>query len=320
MPLFRRSAGRVAPGLDPTLGDADARWLWAALAAGDWLAARPMLAAERAQEDLDFLVSVAAQVPGTEHWLAHVIEHGPDDPLALLVRGHRAIAWAWEARTGLFAAYVPPERWVLFRQRLELAEYCLQEVVRREPANVTAWTGLITVARGLGLSANEQRRRFDAAVAHDPDNYRAHTAMLQNLCRKWGGSPERMRAFAERAARDAGEGSRLGTLVALAHLEHWLDLGGAPSRDYIRSAAVRESLNDAARESVRHRRYVRRRDWALDANAFAVAFLAAGDDEAAAMQFLAIGELVTEFPWCYLGEPVAAFRSAASAVNARTAW
>ncbi|MFG2041300.1 hypothetical protein [Dactylosporangium sp. NPDC048998] len=215
------------------------------------------------------------------------------------MRGHRAIAWAWEARTRLPAAQVPPERWVPFRQRLGLAEYCLQEVVRREPANVTAWTGLITVARGQQLSADEQRRRFDAAVAHDPDNYRAHTAMLQNLCPKWGGSPEGVRAFAERAARDAGEGSRLGTLVALAHLEHWVDLDDAPGRDYIRSAAVRESLNDAARESVRHRRYVRRRDWALDANAFAVAFLVAGDDEAAAMQFLAIGDLVTEFPWRY---------------------
>jgi hypothetical protein len=319
MPLFRRSAPHPVPGPDPTLGDPDARWLWAALAAGDWPAVRPLLAAARPQEDLDFLVSVAAQVPGTEHWLARLLQHGPDDPLALLVHGHRAIEWAWEARTRLPADYVPPERWMLFRQRLELAEYCLQEVVRRDPANVTAWTGLITVARGQGLSADEQRRRFDAAVAHDPDNYRAHTAMLQSLCRKWGGSPERMHEFAERAARGAGEGSRLGTLVALAHLEHWADLDGASGGDYIRSAAVRESLNDAARESVRHRRYARRRDWALDANAFAVAFLLSGDDEAA-MQFLAIGDLVTEFPWRYLGEPVAAFRSARAAVNARTAW
>jgi hypothetical protein len=293
--------------VDPEFRDPDAAAVRAAVTGRDWPALRALVSVERPPGDRDFLVKVASLVYGGEEWLPEVAREHLDDPLPLLLYGMRAIDWAWEARTGARARHVSQDRFALFHQRLALAEDCLQDVVRREPGDVTAWTGLITVARGLQMDDDEERRRFDGAVAADPTNVRAHLQMLQNVCHKWGGSHERMFAFAAKAAENGGPGSRLGVLVAQAHLEYWLELGHEGSR-YFSSARVRNALRLAADGSVLHPRYVRGKDFPIDHNPFALAFSLAGDRAAARAHFEVLGDHVAEQPWVYYSrEPAAAF-------------
>lgn len=176
----------------------------------------------------------------------------------------------------------------------------LQDVVRREPENVTAWSELITVALGLSKPLTEQRERFDRAVAIDPYNYFAHRAFLNGSCAKWHGSHEIMHDFADTAAAKAPEGSRLGVLVALAHWEHWLSEVTNGRHDYFLSRAVGRDLVQAAERSVLHPDYVRRRNWPADHNPFAGAFALAGQRAHARREFAILDGRATELPWGWL--------------------
>ena len=276
------------------------------MTAADWPTARAMFSNARDLDDLATFVDVSSNVPGSEQWLPEVVRTEIQDTLPLLVYGARGIRWAWDARTAKRAKYVSREQFQLFFERLRIAEDSLQGVVRREPDNVTAWCYLITLALGLELGIDEAMRRFGEVVRRCPGHVGAHRVMLQQLCRKWGGSHETMHSFARDAMRNAPPGSPLGELVATAHFEHWVDLASQrPLTRYLRSAEVLASLHEAADRSVRHPDYRPRRDWPQVHNVFALVFSLAGDREAAAEQFRVIGDLATEFPWAYLdaGDP-----------------
>jgi hypothetical protein len=306
MPLLRRT--KTPPSqpdqpaanltIDPAYGDPDGAAVRAAMAAADWPAARRVLTAGHDSDDFAFLVDVASRVSGCEQWLPDAVRADLGDPLPLLIYGVRAIDWAWEARTRTRAKYVSRDQFQVFFDRLRLAEDCLQDVVRREPGNTAAWTGLVTLARGLQLGQDEAKRRFDRVLAHDPTHFRAHTQMLQQVCRKWSGSHGEMHAFAQQATANAPAGSRLGCLVAWAHLEEWLDMGTQGGK-YFSNPQVLAELRTAARRSVCHPSYRPRKGWPQDRNPFAMTFALAGDQAAAAEQFRAIGDLVTELPWGY---------------------
>jgi hypothetical protein len=300
MKLFGRktAASQAAtPGpvftVDPTMGDPDALRLCDALEAQDWAAARAILDG-RDHDDLAFLLDVAAAVPDSEQWLADVVRADLRDTVALLAYGMRGIAWAWDARTALFAEYVDRDQFAVFHERLRLAEDVLQDVVRRDPGNATAWYGLMKVARGLQLDRDEQRRRFDQAVSHHPEHLRAHRARLQQLCRKWGGSLDEMHAFARDASDNAKPGSPLGALVAEAYFEAWLEKGCDTS---VFAHSAMKAIRQAADRSVNDPAYRQRPGWPLIHNDFAIVFALGGDHRRAAEQFHTIGHLATEYPW-----------------------
>jgi hypothetical protein len=124
-------------------------------------------------------------------------------------------------------------------------------VVRHDPTDIAAWTAMIRVAMGGGLSMEDRRQRFGWAVAHDLTNFHVHRAMLLCLCRKWVGWHAAMHDLARAVVRQAAPGSRLGGLVAMAHAEQWL-LSGRYRANYYRSPAVRDELVRAVDRSVRH--------------------------------------------------------------------
>jgi hypothetical protein len=294
---------------DPAFGDPDGARLRQAMQAADWPTVRAILSAATDPDDHAFFVDLASRVQGCEAWLPDVVRDELDSTLPLLLYGARMINWGWDARTGARARYVSREQFVLFYERLRVAEDSLRSVVRREPTNTTAWYQFITSARGLELGLEESRLRLEQVLARHPGHLRAHQMFLQNVCRKWAGSHEEMHAFARRSLLNAPAGSALGHLVAAAHIEHWLDIGGASAKRYMCSAEVRASLRDAADRSVRHGAYRDQRGWPYVRNVFALAFCLAGDQDAAAEQFHYIGRLVTELPWGYIdADPVAAFR------------
>ncbi|MFB7476900.1 hypothetical protein [Kitasatospora sp. NPDC056184] len=306
MSLFRRLTGRKAPRalppvLDPSHGDEELRRLRALAGAGDWAALGPALAAVPDQAELTWLLNRISDIEGTERWLAEAVAERPEDTLALLLSGARHIAWAWEARTGARAKHVTEEQWRLFGERLETAEEQLLEAAEREPGRLAPWYFLQVAARGASLGRTVGTTRFEAALRRDPGHLASHQQRLQQLCAKWGGSHEEMHAFARTATSAAPEGSPLGELVALAHLEHWLDLPDGEDHAYLTGPAVRSSLREAALRSVLHPAYRPQRDWRTTHNTFAMVLSLADERELAHAVFTVLGDGVTERPWSYLG-------------------
>jgi hypothetical protein len=297
--LLRR---KPVPGIDPSYGDARLKAIREAAkqGVGKWPVIRGHLAAAEDGEDLTFLLEGLQSVSGPERWLGEVAAAEPGDALPLLASGARHVQWAWHARTGFEAKYVSEEQWELFRARLRTAEELLLEAAEREPTSAAPWYFLQISGRGLQVGPDVAERRFEATCRRSPGHVAAHRQHLQQLSAKWGGSRERMHAFARESALAAPAGSPMGMLVAQAHLEEWLDLGGDPESSYFREAEVAAALHQAAARSVYHADFVRRRDWPLAFNTFAMAFALAGDHRLAGPLFQVLGSRATEMPWAYL--------------------
>ncbi|MFJ1586494.1 hypothetical protein ACIOC1_24630 [Streptomyces sp. NPDC088197] len=297
--LLRR---KRVPGIDLSYGDARLAEIRAAAREGveQWPLIRARLAAATDGEDLTFLLEGVQSVAGVERWIGDVIAAEPDDALPLLVSGARHVAWAWHARTGFAARYVSDEQWELFRTRLTVAEDHLLEAAEREPTWAAPWYFLQITGRGLGVGSDVAERRFAATCRRSPGHVAAHRQHVQQLCPKWGGSWARTHAFARESMLAAPAGSPMGHLVAQAHLEEWLALGGDAESPYLADADVVRAVNEAAARSVYHPDFVRRRDWPLAFNTFAMTFALAGDLRLARPLFQVLGDRATEMPWIYL--------------------
>jgi hypothetical protein len=285
--------------VDPTLGDANAKRLRADLARRNWRAAADFLASVTHPDDRTFYIRQAGDVPGVEAWIAEWIAAEPRGNTALLVAGQRYIAWAWEARGAYSAKHVKDEQFRLFFERLCQAEAALAEAAQRDHDDPTPWALMVVTARGLQHGQAEASARFREATGRYPWHLAAHMQMLQQVCPKWGGSYEALHSFAGKAIAEMPEGSSLGVLAPLAHLEHWLELDGSNHDEYIRRPGVLADLNAAADRSVRHPRFVRRAGSPALHNLFAGAFCFAGGWNAALEQFAATDNVVTELPWDY---------------------
>lgn len=305
-----KRAGRPGALLQKDSGDPDVERVRTAAEAADWETLRALLEARPESEDRTELLWTVAGTAGVERWIEHVLAAEPDAALPRLVAGARSIDWGWEARTGARASQVSREQFQVFHERLRNAERWLYEAAEREPGWVSPWYFLQISGRGLQVGQTVARRRFEATARRAPYHLPAHTQQLQQVCAKWSGSHEEMHAFARASAFGAPGGTMLGQLVAIAHIEHWLDLDAGEDAAYIRSPEVVESLGQAADHSYRHPDFVRQGPWLKVLNAFAMAFSLAGDDASARECFEAIEGRVTEFPWQYLdgSDPVAAYR------------
>jgi hypothetical protein len=288
------------PVTDPTQGDPGAAAFRDAVATGDWPAVRAVLAATLDPDEQFLLAAIAAEVDGSEAWLPDAIRADLRSPWPLTLYGYRMVTLAWRARTAARARFVSREQFAVFHDRLRIAEDSFQEAVRLDPGNVPALAELLVTARGLGMGQAEAWRRFERVTHRAPHHRAAHGQMLQQLAPKWGGSLERMHAFALDSTNAAPPGDPLGFLVVDAHFEQRLQDGGGLS--YLRSEPVRESVRAAARRSVLHPDYVRRRDWPRAHNAFAAIFAVQERFDLAAGQFKLIGTRMTDFPWIYLHE------------------
>lgn len=296
---------------DPCQGDEAARALYDWVSYRDWHAAHDFLQAVSDPDDRSFYVDICAGVNGVQDWVEQWIAAAPHSSLPMLVRGAHAVRWAWKARDAAVARRKPQDQLGEFFRRLKVAEACLDSVVEGDPGDSTAWSFLVTAGLGRHVDRAEAERRFRAAVASHPWHLAAHTSMLEYLCEKWYGSHEEMFAFAGEAAAKSPAGSPLPVLLVDAHIEYWQSRRVGADASYLSRPDVVAELNAAADHSVRHPAYVRRPGWPRLHNAFAFAFVCAGDYRSAAQQFDIIGDLVTDHPWsCLRGDRdgVAAFQ------------
>ncbi|MER5863361.1 hypothetical protein [Kitasatospora sp. NPDC002040] len=290
----------MPPTVDPAFGDGTTALLLRQAEAGDWAGLRAGLTAVEDPADLTWLLATVSNTGGIEEWIPKAVAEEPDSALPLLLSGARQIAWAWEARTGARSQHVSEEQWKVFGERLDVAEEQLFEVAEREPDWLAPWYFLQISGRGASVGPEAARYRFEAAVRRSPGHLASHKQRLQQLCAKWGGSHEQMHAFARSSMLAAPAGSPLGELVALGHLEHWLDLPSGADHAYLTSPDVLAELHEALARSILHPDYRRPRDWKSAYNTFAMLFAMVGEKWTARPLFEAIDGTVTKSPWQYL--------------------
>lgn len=313
----QQPAAVAEPGLviDPTQGDPRARALRDALAGRDWQTTRDILTTAEDPDTLAHLMSVAADVDGVQDWIGEWARAEPDSTLPLLVQGCHAVFWAWEARGGKRAENTGQDQFREFHRRLRTAENLLDEVVERDPDDVTARTWLVTSSRGRQVDVVEAATRFDEVVKRHPTHLVAHEQRLQYLCAKWFGSDDQMFTFAREATAAAPDGHLLAELVVVAHIEKWLSLPRGEDDEYISTPEVRDEIVAAAEKSILHPSFTPRFGWLPRANTFAMGLEKAGAFHAAGQVFDLIGDRVTEWPWQYNGDPVEAFTLGRNWVN-----
>ncbi|MER6103043.1 hypothetical protein ABT115_12150 [Streptomyces sp. NPDC001832] len=282
------------------LGDQRVLALVEAADAGDWEAVKAALAPFDLGRDHQVLGQLA-DLDGVQDWIGRAVEEDKEHrATALLISGARYINWGWEARTAARAVNVTQEQWRVFHERLDIAEEQLFEAAELRPEWVTPWCRLLTSGRGMSLGPAINETRFDAALRREPLDLAPHLEWLSQLQPRWGGDPGQAMAFARDALARAPQGHRLGCVIAMAHIEDWVESDHA---DCLKTPEIQAELRDAADHSILHPAYASRPGWQHDFNMFAMALSLAGERHTVRRVFQALDGAYTRWPWAYFAEP-----------------
>ncbi|NEB01018.1 hypothetical protein [Streptomyces sp. SID13726] len=282
------------------LGDARVLALVEAADAGDWDGVKEALAPFDLGRDHHVLGEVA-ELDGVQDWIGRAVEEDKEHrATALLISGARHINWGWEARTAARAVHVTREQWQIFYERLEIAEEQLLEAAELRPDWVTPWRRLLTSGRGMSLGPAVNETRRDAALRRDPLDLATHIEWVSQLQPRWSGEAGQALAFAREAYAGAPDGHRLGCVIAMAHIEEWVE---SDDKNCLVTPDTQDELLEAAERSILHPDYVRRPGWQEDFNIFAMALSLASERIALPRVFDELEGAYTSWPWKYMTEP-----------------
>lgn len=287
------------PPADYYVGDPLALRLRDALAVGAWQDAQDFLESVRTWRQRSHYVTVLANIKGRPDWIDQWVAARPDSSIPVLFSGVHRKNWAWEARGGGRASTVKEDSWPVFQTRLVQADRELARAAALDPGDPTPIASSLWVAMGLSLGQAEIRRRFAAADQREHVNNAACVAMIQATARKWGGSHDAMFEFARWAGRESPEGTPGHKLIALAHIERWLDAPTEERVKYFLEPRVQAEVRAAADRSVRSPLYPSDATAWQERNVFAFCFSLMHDYSAALGQMDLIGSRITPSPWQY---------------------
>ncbi|WP_141715219.1 hypothetical protein [Micromonospora rhizosphaerae] len=285
---------------DPAAAFPEVNDMRAALDARDWARVRRLLDA-RDWAGRSLLIGVADDVEGIGDFLRQVLAQQPGETVAATMLAAHLIQVGWAIRSDKQAKYVSREQFAQLHDYLRQAEQILIDVCARDPGNVIAWQERLTTAMGLQLGQAEARRRYDRLARYAPHDRRSQSALLQQLCPKWGGTWDDVFTFARERMLAAPEGAQNGVLLADAHFERWyaFDTDGERAA-YARDPRVVQDIWAAAKRSVLHPHFRHEPGWVSTRSVFALWFGLMDQWAAAAAQFAALGHLGSEYPWSYL--------------------
>ncbi|MFI2376217.1 hypothetical protein ACH5AO_14265 [Streptomyces sp. NPDC018964] len=282
------------------LGDTRVLALVEAADAGDWAAVKEALAPFDLGRDHQVLGELAV-LDGVQDWIGRAVEEDKEHrATALLISGARHISWGWEARTAARAVHVTQEQWRVFHERLHIAEEQLFEAAELRPEWVTPWRQLLTSGRGMSLGTTVNETRFDAGLRRDPLDLEIHTEWLAQLQPRWGGEPGQALAFAREAFARAPQGHNLGCVIAMAHIEEWVE---SDRGDCLETPEIQAELREAADHSILHPAYVWRPGWQRDFNMFAMALSLADERHTVRRVFRTLDGAFTKWPWTFFADP-----------------
>ncbi|MEV6425567.1 hypothetical protein [Streptomyces sp. NPDC051662] len=282
------------------LGDERVLALVEAADAGDWEDVKAALAPFDLGRDHQVLGELA-DLDGVQDWIGRAVEEDKEHrATALLISGTRYLSWGWEARTTARAVNVTQEQWRVFHERLHIAEEQLFEAAEMRPEWITPWRRLLTSGRGMSLGPAVNGTRLDAARRRDPLDLETHVEWVTQLQPRWGGERGEALAFARDALGRAPQGHRLGCVIAMAHIEDWVE---SDREDCLETPEIQAELRNAADHSVLHPAYARRPGWQHDLNMFAMALSLAGERHTVRRVFQALDGAYTSWPWTFFAEP-----------------
>lgn len=298
------------PPVDPLLGDADAHRFRRELDEGRWQEYHDFLAALPNSRQRDFYLLNLIPAGGPRPWVDEWAAARPSSALPLVFRGRGKALWAWEARGGGRAGTVKEDSWPVFYQRLVDADRDLAQAAAADERDPMPHSHSIWVAMGLSLGQEEVQRRYAEVDRREHLHASAGVAMIQATARKWGGSHEGMFEFARSVSAQAPDGHSGHKLVALAHIERWLDAPKDQQPAYFRDEAVQAEIRAAADRSVRSPLYAGGVVDPVDRNPFAMCFYLMRDYDAQLEQMRLIGPHITAAPWQYQGRAGRAYERA----------
>ena len=297
---------------DPTFGDQTLQFARDRLDEGDYQPARECLAAaKKGHWNRDHVFSVLAtgsdvSMQALDDWT----DRHPGEADGWTFKGHNAVRWAWEARTGAMAEHVGKDQWASFFQRLEYANQYLEQAIDLAPRDAMPYACMLFADRGLQRDEDETLKHFGKAYRRDPSSKLAHDGMHGYLQQKWFGSHDKMFRFAKSRAKD---NPVFNGLIAVSHVEMWLYLEDF-DKDYDTAAKYFERGDVAGEIQQSFDRFLR----AADAepqhmsyyNCFAWCLWRIKDGQRLQRALHVIGDNTTDLPWCYQLIPAKAFKSA----------
>ena len=266
---------------------------------GDWDGARQFLDELTTSSDRTFVVIALAEVDAGSTMLRAAAEH---DPWAACVLARRCIRAAVAARGHGSAAVLSQQQIDEHRRHSIEAEQILTRTVARHPDFAEAWVARLTTGRRLGLDRSEARRRWQRVSQLAPDNFWAHTEMLQYWCPKWYGSWDDVEQFVGEAVAAAPAGSPLRALPAYVEIERWAQLEHPAAGEYFLGPGSMGRVWSAARESVGHPSYVETYGWPELEGVFGLIMCLGKQFPQADGHLQRLGDIAPDFPWSYLGD------------------
>lgn len=238
-------------------------------------------------------------------------------PLAWCVSGQQRISAAWEARGAGLAHTVTARGMSRFASEMKVARADLRNAISLNNTLCDPYVGLLTIA----MTEAEDRKKlwdlFARIKVLSDEHYTAHVTMTTALTVKWGGSPDEALEFARVTIRNAPDTSALVGVLAVAHIEYWLQLDiderEYESEMYFRTSSVLEELKKAYARLETVTDLSCEKIQAL--NAFAFCFFKGGQFELVrAIVARLQGEYVV-YPWQYCVEPMMATFNTAYAID-----
>lgn len=165
------------------------------------------------QDQQDYLHQTAV----LQEWMAAY----PTSHIPYLIQGELHVNYAWKFRTGQVARKVTEEGWQLFHYYLQEAAGDFSVASQLNPNDPNIWNELLHLAARTNLDPYTPEYFFEQGLNANPSHLGLHTTYLQTLYPQWGGSQQKMLAFA-RAAYKKGQATQkpmLGNVLLLAARE-----------------------------------------------------------------------------------------------------
>jgi hypothetical protein len=258
--LFRRN--RPTPiSLDRDLAqdDLDLRGARDRAVAGDWSAARGLLAVPTSWEiQVRRTVVLGDAASGDDTWLRAWLTELPEDPAAWAIEAERLFAAAGKARGSRSGARTTEEQFQGFADCSASAARAARRAIELAPSAPGPWNTLLgTMLSGRPGVRDEFAVAYAEGLRRDPHNFDLHLSAATFYCAKWHGTHEQMFTVARTAAANAPAGSTAAMLPLFAHFQYLLreHIWGSESVDdfnrrfvlcqeYMKTPAVLREVDD----------------------------------------------------------------------------